>query len=848
MLINKPGTVTLTASYNGGLCESSTFSASIKVKSAPNIINFTAPKTTIRFDPTEGHAVIEYTASASSNLPVILTSSDPSVVKIEFGILKAFRAGTCSITATQNGGGMYDAAIPISIYFTIETFSKLTASLEWYPNTDSFKYIQGSPLKLAFSSTSLPIFYDSSNPSVILSKGAYCEITSKGYLDQAGSSDITAKILGNDLYKSASITKTINIRKKTRNIIWEESSTRIPSYYDTQFLSLPKTSDNSSGCFSYYDYNRTILSADLCDGKLTLLKAGQTSITVSGAENHEYYGSTNTITKTLNFIKQTQTVASTGALTSIYSENLIINPLYAVNNSAYSSKVLNSAWTGRLNPSKIIYTSSNPNVLCPSDKNGNLDLQGNYLKTIKPGTVTITGIAPGNDLIESATGVTTHTIIKRTPTINFIKIPQEDQTTLMLGKALKLRASSNVDSKIQYVSSNPSVASILNEDLLLINTAGSTDIKAKAIEDDFNYSAEVSQKINIVKIENPVTVNDFPILRFGTDASLNVDISDSSLLSNVTFSNPIVGNYSYASRAINVNLPGKTSVIFSFNENGVYNSKIITKQLIVKGPPYVKNSTIYTKISQPVNYILDISNDNGDFNEPISINQNNMPNYFRLSSKTITGFYNMNGTYTGNLSLSNSYAATGQDIIFQIAPIITGIKNISTKVDNRFSFPIGTSGIVNYYTGINLPRGLSVINNYITGTPTERGIFSSDVTIGYNDGINFNKTTEKFNFEIRKNLPVVLIPESNITGYVGYPFDYKILYNEDPNRSPESFSVNSLPNGLLLNSIDGLIYGKSKRLGTFPIEIKAYNNGGESNTGMINFVFLANTSDLPCLK
>ena len=857
LLINKPGTVTLTASYNGGLCESSTFSASIKVNGTPNVINFTAPKTTIKFDPTE-QVDVQYTASASSNLPVTLTSSNTSVIRIENNILKCVGGGTCSITATQNGGNVYSEATPVSITFTVEIFSKLTPSLEWYANTDSFQYGPSTYLTLAFSTNSLSILYTSSNPSVILSKGAYCEITPKAYLvDQAGSSTITAKVIGNDLYKSISITKTINIRKKTQNIIWQDNAS-ITSYYDTQFLPLPSAHDslvfaneNIFACFNYYNYNPTILSAALCNGKLTLLKAGQTSITVSGVENYEYYGSTNTITKTLNFIKQTQQVRSTGSLTSIYSGNSIINPLFSVNNSAYSSASLNFAWTGKLNPSKIIYTSSNPNILCPSDQNGNLDLQGNYLKTIKPGTVTITGIAPGNDLIESATGVTTYTISKKTPTINFIKIPQEDQSVLKLGKTLNLRASSNTNSKIQYISSNPIVASILDEDLLLVNGAGSADIKAKAIEDDLNYSAEVSQTVNIVKIENPVTVNNLPILRFGTDTSLNVEISDSSLLSNVTFSNPIVGNYSYASSTINVNQPGKTSVIFSFNSNAIYNSKIITKELIVKGPPFISNPIIYTKINENLIYGIKINNDGGEASETPTLqlsNSSSLPDDFGLSIFSITGKAKNNGTFVSNFNLSNQYVSTGQNITFQIAPIITGNKNFTTQVDVPFLSTILKSGTVNTYSGNNLPPGLFVVGNQISGTPTQKGLFNSSVSVGYMDNQgNYNYSSETFNFNVTKRAPEIIINPYNVTGYLGAKFEYFIKYNSNPNRTPDSYDCGTLSPGLYFDNKLGLIYGIPKGLTISPVLLKISNAGGESQ-GYVNFVFIPNSGDIPCLS
>jgi hypothetical protein len=59
-------------------------------------------------------------ATSSSELPVTLTSSDPNVATITSGnTLKIVGVGTTTLTATQEGDGNYEAAVPVSVSLTV---------------------------------------------------------------------------------------------------------------------------------------------------------------------------------------------------------------------------------------------------------------------------------------------------------------------------------------------------------------------------------------------------------------------------------------------------------------------------------------------------------------------------------------------------------------------------------------------------------------------------------------------------------------------------------------------------------------------------------------------------------
>ena len=82
---------------------------------------------------------------------------------------------------------------------------------------------------------------------------------------------------------------------------------------------------------------------------------------------------------------------------------------------------------------------------------------------------------------------------------------------------------------------------------------------------------------------------------------------------------------------------------------------------------------------------------------------------------------------------------------------------------------------------------------------------------------------------------------------MGAKFEYFIKYNSNPNRTPDNFSCGNLSKGLFFDDKLGLIYGVPTALTISPLFLKISNPGGESQ-GYVNFVFLPNTGDVPCLS
>ncbi len=197
------GTCSITASQAGN----STYSAatpvanSFAVAAAPLIaqtISFPSPG-----NQTLGIAPAALAASASSGLAVSFASNTPGVCTASGTTLTLVAVGTCTVTASQAGNGVFAAATPVANSFTV-------AAPQPTPQTISFtlpgaQTITGftaapetAPAALSASATSgLAVSFASTTPSV-------CTVNGTALLLQGvGSCTITASQGGNGTYAAA---------------------------------------------------------------------------------------------------------------------------------------------------------------------------------------------------------------------------------------------------------------------------------------------------------------------------------------------------------------------------------------------------------------------------------------------------------------------------------------------------------------------------------------------------------------------------------------------------------------------------------------------------------------------
>ena len=113
------GTVTLTARQagNADFLAAPDVPRSLRVYSGikvPQTITFNDPG-----DPVHGDVSLVVTASSSSGLPLVFSSSDPAVATVEAGRLVARFPGTTTITASQPGDLEFNPATPVAHEITV---------------------------------------------------------------------------------------------------------------------------------------------------------------------------------------------------------------------------------------------------------------------------------------------------------------------------------------------------------------------------------------------------------------------------------------------------------------------------------------------------------------------------------------------------------------------------------------------------------------------------------------------------------------------------------------------------------------------------------------------------------
>lgn len=183
------------ASNIGGSVESTV--ASLVVGKGTQIIEFPSP-----VGKTFGDAPFVLSATASSGLPVLLSSADANIVTLNGNVATIKGAGTATIKATQPGNSDFFAAVPVDRILTIQ---KSAQTIGFDPIAS--RSVGSPPFALAATASSdLPVSYTSSNLAVAAVNGSEVSIVG------AGSTSITASQPGNGNYLPAiPITRTLTV-------------------------------------------------------------------------------------------------------------------------------------------------------------------------------------------------------------------------------------------------------------------------------------------------------------------------------------------------------------------------------------------------------------------------------------------------------------------------------------------------------------------------------------------------------------------------------------------------------------------------------------------------------------
>ena len=371
VLITGAGSSIITGSQTGnGYYNAATpVARTLTVNKANQTISFSAIPT-----KTLGDSPFFLDATATSNLPVTFSGSNPSVATIVGSGVTIINTGVCEITGYQTGNSNYNSATPISRTLTVK--ASQTISFPTIPT----KTFGDLPFFLNATSTSnLPVTFSGSNPSVATIVGSGVTIVT------AGTSEITGYQTGNDNYSAATpVARTLTVNKANQTISFSAIPTKTlgdsPFFLDaTATSSLPVTFSGS---------NPSV--ATIVGSGVTIINTGISQITGYQTGNLNYNAAT-PVARTLT-VKSSQTITFSAIPTKTFGD-----PLFYLSGTSTSNLPL-------------IYSGSNSNVAT---------IFGSGVTIVGAGTCQITGYQTGNDNYSAATPVSqTLTVLRGSQTIN----------------------------------------------------------------------------------------------------------------------------------------------------------------------------------------------------------------------------------------------------------------------------------------------------------------------------------------------------------------------------------------------------------------------------------------------
>ena len=312
----------------------------------------------------EGVTVQSY---ASSNTDVVTVDNEGKVTIV--GV------GTAIITATTAENTYYLSG---TATYNVEIKAKEAAGLSFgvtEPVTATYGDTEFNEPTLTYPA-GLTVTYTCEPDSVATVDPATGAVTIVG----AGTATVTATTEGDESHNGGSATYTINVAKAVATLTFAEE--RIEATYGGEVPANALTNEANLDV-TYSSSDKTIATVDN-EGKVTIVKAGEVTITATGAESDNYKGATATYNLT---------IAKAGATMS-FSPNAVT----IVEGQEFTAPTLTNAAGLTI----VSYESSNTDV-ATVDGEGNVEIVG-------VGSATITATGAGNDNYNGTSATYTITV------------------------------------------------------------------------------------------------------------------------------------------------------------------------------------------------------------------------------------------------------------------------------------------------------------------------------------------------------------------------------------------------------------------------------------------------------
>ncbi len=218
-------------------------------------------------------------------------------------------------------------------------------------------------------------------------------------------------------------------------------------------------------------------------------------------------------------------------------------------------------------------------------------------------------------------------------------------------------------------------------------------------------------------------------------------------------------------------------------------------------------------------------------------NGSNLTDNSRVSGSTTTNLdiLDLALTDSGNYDIvvDNSYGSATSQVanldVFLAQPVFISPTNAVGKQGYPFNYTVAATGTAPISFGVTgLPDGLSFdpTNGLISGIPSVAGVYD----IGLFATNVVQTTAATLVLTLADDIPVIT-SATNVLGKQGQPFSYTISATNDP----VSFDAAPLPDGLSVDTTNGVISGVPLVSGSFPITLSATNAyGSDSETLTLN--------------
>ncbi len=497
---------------------------------------------TIAFSPIDpvayGNPDFDPDAKATSSLPVTYSSNNAAVAQINGNLIHITGAGAAVITASQPGNNIWDAAPPVQQTLTV---NKATQTIT-FPDFDETFYGDPEIHPGASSSSVLPVTLTSSNPSVATIVDDHIVING------TGSALITASQAGNANYLAAeAVSRTLVVNKAPQTITFSVLSDRVYGDADVH----PGPTSSSQLPVTLTSSNTAV--ANIVDDHIVINGTGTTQITASQAGNENYLPAEE-VSRTLVVNKAPQTI--------IFS---------ALSEAVYGGADI---YPGPTSSSQLPVTlsSSNPSVAT---------IVSDHIVINGAGSALITASQAGNDNYLPAEAVSRTLVVnKASQTITFNPLG----LAIYGGADIYPEASSSSLLPVTFASSNPSVAAVVG-DHIVINGAGSAIITAsQAGNGNFNPADNVSLNMVVYKAAQAITFIPIPDAVYGDGPLTPVVSSDSGLEITLESNSPAIATIVDGNIVIN----GVGAVLITASQAGDQNyeaAQNVTVTLTVNKAP-----------------------------------------------------------------------------------------------------------------------------------------------------------------------------------------------------------------------------------------------------------------------